>query len=74
MTQGTVLKTLERNPKSWFTYKELSLRLKTNNISANATKLYHYGEIDRIEIFIDGYIIFLIRHKQEGRDENQLRE
>ena len=65
MTQGEVLTILKNNQKTWFTYKELKLRLGTGNISGNAARLYKAGEIDRMEFSLNGYLVYLIRHKRK---------
>jgi len=70
MSQGTVLKFLENHPKGWFTYNELKLKLNLKNcLSRNIIKLYNSGDVDRIEITLNGFPMYLVRYKLKGRTQ-----
>jgi len=70
MSQGTVLKFLEKNQRGWFTYKELKSRLNLKNcLSTNIIKLYNSGDVDRIEITLNGFPMYLVRYKLKGRTQ-----
>ena len=67
MTQGDIIKFLEKNPDRWFSTKYLTEKFKVKSVVTNIRRLEKHDEVDLLELNLDGRIKFIVRHKKEGR-------